>query len=142
MIQTICENCGNAKSFEDQYKGKKFKCPSCQKPVLIQPFGDQLLSDESTSPESSEVNLTEEERKVRKEKAKYAKEKREAIIRADEQIKLGIIFYIGTGALFIVSFVLEFKETKMSAFILGIFSLAAGYYFSRKGKQIRDKYEE
>ena len=35
MIKTICTSCGNVRDFEDKYRGKKFKCPKCSTPVLI-----------------------------------------------------------------------------------------------------------
>lgn len=35
MITTTCKSCGNTRSFQDTYSGRKFKCPSCGKPVTI-----------------------------------------------------------------------------------------------------------
>ena len=35
MITTTCKSCGNSRSFDDSYAGKKYKCPGCGNPVTI-----------------------------------------------------------------------------------------------------------
>jgi transcription initiation factor IIE alpha subunit len=56
MVETICPNCGNRKSFEDSYVGKTFKCPSCSNPVTIQNLGSQL----NTEPVSQNNSFADE----------------------------------------------------------------------------------
>jgi hypothetical protein len=56
MIETICQNCGNQKSFEDSDIGRTFKCPNCSQPVKIQNLSAEL----STEP-LSKTNTFEEE---------------------------------------------------------------------------------
>jgi DNA-directed RNA polymerase subunit RPC12/RpoP len=48
MIETICQKCGNKKSFSEDKFGKKFKCPECGNAVLI----------EEATPKDSAINLT------------------------------------------------------------------------------------
>ncbi len=36
MVETVCNNCGNTKSFNEDKLGKKFKCPACGNIVLIE----------------------------------------------------------------------------------------------------------
>ena len=66
MIETICQSCGNIKSFEESYIGKTFKCPSCSNPVIIQNVGSQL----NTEPVSQTNSFADEIARAEAEKTR------------------------------------------------------------------------
>ena len=72
MVETICPNCGNRKSFEDFYIGKRFKCPSCSNPVTIQNVGSQLNAEpiSQTNSFADEIAQAEAEKKRQVEEAR------------------------------------------------------------------------
>ena len=47
MIKTICNACGNERSFQDSYLGRKFKCPACGNIILIDHPEEDFNADES-----------------------------------------------------------------------------------------------
>jgi uncharacterized Zn finger protein (UPF0148 family) len=75
MIETICPNCGNRKSFEDSHVGKTFKCPSCSNPVTIQNVGSQLNAEpvSQTNSFADEIARAEAEKKRQDEEAREKK---------------------------------------------------------------------
>jgi uncharacterized Zn finger protein (UPF0148 family) len=94
MIETICPNCGNRKSFEDSHVGKTFKCPSCSNPVTIQNVGSQLNAE----PVSQTNSFADEIARAEAEKKRQDKEAREkAAIEANEK-KIQNYLYYGIAA--------------------------------------------
>ena len=81
MIETICQSCGNLKSFEESYIGKTFKCPSCSNPVIIQNVGFHINKE----PVSKNNSFAAEIEKAEQMKV-LAKEGR-SIYLSDEEIK-------------------------------------------------------
>jgi hypothetical protein len=96
MVETICPNCGNKKSFEDSYVGKTFKCPSCSNPVTIQNLGSQL----NTEPVSQNNSFADEIARAEAEKKRQDEEarKKEAIEANEKKIKNYL--YYGIAAVF------------------------------------------
>ena len=79
MIETICPNCGNKKSFDDSYAGRTFRCPNCKEPVTIQSVAD-MVKTETDSHEISfeeQIKKAEEEKKRKEEWRLYYKRKKE-----------------------------------------------------------------
>lgn len=143
MIETICENCGNNKSFDDTHRGKKFKCPICQNPVLVMSLGEQLLNIEFGSIDDRPKELTEEEKAIRNEKAKIARQKRQNLQSADEKITMGYVLYgAGTIFMFCSLFLLKYKDIKIVALIIAFIAIGIGYYVQKLGKNVREKYDE
>ena len=61
MIETICQKCGNIKTFSEDKAGKKFKCPSCQEVVAIE-FAKTISTQNVIEP--YQKNIVEEESKL------------------------------------------------------------------------------
>ena len=83
MIITTCKSCGNTKSFEDKYSGRKFKCPSCGKPVTIGPI-EKENSKIDTGDANNEKSGTVE-KKLPTENA--ASSKTDALVNKEDEIK-------------------------------------------------------
>lgn len=73
MVETICPNCGNRKSFEDSHVGKTFKCPSCSNPVTIQNVGSQLNAEPVSQTNSFADEIARAEAEKRDKMKKLAK---------------------------------------------------------------------
>ena len=95
MIETICENCGNLKVFEDSYVGRKFKCPVCGEVVEIKPLKTAELAEKNKVSDAS-TNVIINKRKqelekkiqdIHKEFDKLWKEREERDKGVDEYIK-------------------------------------------------------
>ena len=97
MVETICQSCGNRKSFEDSHIGKSFKCPSCSNPVTIQNVGSQLFTEpiSKTTSFSEEIARAEEKKKKQDEEAL-----KKSFFKANEKkLKYYWIFAIISGSL-------------------------------------------
>lgn len=83
MIETVCSNCGNKKTFEDSFEGKTFKCPSCSNPVKVQNLGSLLNIEPVAQTSSFEEEialaeakaLAEKDEKIRLEQINIKKER-------------------------------------------------------------------
>ena len=76
MIETICPNCGNKKTFDDSYAGRTFRCPNCKEPVTIQSVVE-MVKDETDSHEISfeaQIKKAEEEKKRKEKQQAYKAE--------------------------------------------------------------------
>lgn len=68
MIETICKDCGNKKSFDDDKLGKKFKCPNCGNVVPIGKIKNEEIStkpivEKPSQPLHQEKNVSEKSNK-------------------------------------------------------------------------------
>lgn len=66
MIESICSNCGNRKTFDDDKLGKKYKCPSCSNTVVIEKINvtssmqdEIVLNIEDTNENYNRLSATE-----------------------------------------------------------------------------------
>jgi len=64
MIKTICTSCGNVRDFVEKYRGKKFKCPKCSNPVLIE---DNEEKKYESIIDPTTINLTEKVNEISRE---------------------------------------------------------------------------
>jgi hypothetical protein len=95
MVEAICPNCGNRKSFEDSYVGRIFKCPICSNPVTIQNLGSQL----NTEPAAKTNSFADEISRAEAEKKKQDEETRKKVaIEANEKNIKNYLYY-GIAAL-------------------------------------------
>lgn len=53
MIHTVCPKCGAARDFEDQHRGRTFRCPKCSSPVRIEDAGESAPVETSAFGESA-----------------------------------------------------------------------------------------
>lgn len=130
MVETICPNCGNRKSFEDSHVGKTFKCPSCSNPVTIQNVGSQLNAepDSQTNSFADEITRAEAEKKRQDEQAR-----KKAAIEANEK-KIKNYLYYGIAAVFCGIAWIQSKEYLG----LGVVSVGVGVWLFIKRNKMKN----
>ena len=113
MIETICQNCGNQKLFEESFIGRTFKCPNCSQPVKIQNLSTEL----STEP-LSKTNTLEDEI------SRAEKEKEELLINEKTKSNSKILLVFG-GIFLVMGFILMCATPE--SLILGLVIIIVGF---------------
>jgi hypothetical protein len=105
MIETICSNCSNKKSFDDSFNGRTFKCPKCSKPVKI----EQKINTETNNKLASAVINPEIVSKVSDDKSDGVSNLHKPVIRGEKKSSSAIFFYIiiGLGILVFILYKME-----------------------------------
>lgn len=136
MIETICPNCGNRKSFEDSHVGKTFKCPSCTNPVTIQNVGSQLNTEpvSQTNSFADEITRAEEQKKYQEEEDR----KKAAIEANNKKIKKYLIYSILAGIYSIGCLSSYSDHHGSTSLILFILSACVAIYFYNKRKKMKN----
>ena len=133
MVETICQSCGNRKSFEDSHIGKSFKCPSCSNPVTIQNVGSQLFTEpiSKTNSFAEEIARAEEKKKKQDEEAR-----RKNLIKANgKKIKNYLVFAVIIGTPGIILLLRFFLRQIPEDLILGLSFFGLGVFLMiRRGK--------
>lgn len=62
MIETICQNCGTRKVFEDDKIGKKYKCPTCGTAVTIERIKAASSMESEVTLDVKEIKMTKFEK--------------------------------------------------------------------------------
>ena len=73
MIEPVCKNCGNKKSFTEDKIGRKYKCPECSETVTIESIGGNINIEAQES-----INVTDSYEKSIDEAEKREKDQKEA----------------------------------------------------------------
>lgn len=123
MIETICPNCGNIKSFDEIHKGRKFKCLNCGEPVTITNIGSQLI----TEPDQNK-NFFANAILLKEERAKNESENRIKRIKS--------IIYLCVGIFFLV---MSFSALMSIELVWCVIFLIPGIWLLRKRKKIKKK---
>lgn len=96
MIESVCKNCGNKKSFTEDKIGRKYKCPECSETVTIESIGGNINIEAQES-----INVTDS----------YEKSIDEAEKRKSDQEAVKEKWGMGCGAIFFLLGALStFKE--------------------------------
>jgi hypothetical protein len=153
MIETICQSCGNKKTFEDSFIGRTFKCPICTNPVKVQNVGFELKTNVTSETDSfaAEIAKAEVEKKKQEKLAQVEKKKQEKLAQKELEIKeleknikkygwYAIIGFICGFSWIIGAFDDEefssFTE-KAFIFILGLISLRFGFRSLKKNRDFK-----
>ncbi|MBK9718831.1 MAG: LPXTG cell wall anchor domain-containing protein [Saprospiraceae bacterium] len=130
MIETICNNCGNKKSFEDSFMGRTFKCPNCSNPVKIEHLSNQIVTEPTsvTNSLADEIARAEKEKKIKNEAELW-----QAILQANKKKSKNFILYGIILAIYGVSCFGTYSEShEMSYIFMGLGSIGGAIYFFRK----------
>ena len=155
MIETICQSCGNKKTFEDSFIGRTFKCPICTNPVKVQNVGFELKTNVTSETDSfaAEIAKAEVEKKKQEKLAQVEKKKQEQLAQKELEIKelekninkYGWYAYWGLFmgfSLVILPFayidetIISFTE-KAFSFIIGLISLRFGFRSLKKNRDFK-----
>jgi uncharacterized Zn finger protein (UPF0148 family) len=142
MIETICQSCGNKKTFEDSFIGRTFKCPICTNPVKVQNVGFELKTNVTSETDSFAAEIAKAE--VEKKKQEKLAQKELEIMELEKNIKK-YGWYAIIGLIYGFSSIIgAFDDEKFSSFtekafifILGLISLRFGFRSLKKNRDFK-----
>jgi hypothetical protein len=139
MIETICSNCGNRKSFDEAHEGKTFKCPSCEEPVKIESIGT-LIDVEPASKTNNYAQALENAELLKKFNTELT-QVNERLKRKKDELPGAKTTAITFGVVGLIIIIFYYKSIIGSVIALFCFVLASRFYKDFKKLSVSEDYK-